>query len=274
MNNFLQRGITALVGATAIIAATVSSPNTFVLVFGIIMLLTLREFYGLAKTSGSKPFSYWGLLFSLSLFALSYAVISGRLESRFLWLLPALLLICFIFPLYGYKDQQPINCLAVTLLGVIYVSVPFSLLLPIAYSRGAYDFSLVMGLLLAQWASDTGAYIAGRSLGKTRLFESVSPSKTWEGTIGGGLLSLSMLYGWAQYFDSLSTLEWLGLSLIIVVFGSLGDLVESLFKRSLAIKNSGNSIPGHGGFLDRFDGLIMALPFATVYLILVLSFEC
>ena len=257
-----------MVGAAAIIAATVSGSGTFVLVFVIIMLLTLREFYGLAKTSGSKPFGYWGLLFSLSLFALSYAVISGRLESRFLWLLPALLIVCFVFPLYGYKDRQPINCLAVTLLGVIYVGVPFSLLLPIAYLRGGYDFSLVMGLLLAQWASDTGAYLAGRSLGKTRFFESVSPNKTWEGTIGGGLLSLSMLYGWAQYFDSLNTLEWLGLSLIIVVFGSLGDLVESLFKRSLAIKDSGNSIPGHGGFLDRFDGLIMALPFATVYLML------
>lgn len=259
----------ALAGAAAIITATVFGPNSFVLVLGIIMLLTLREFYGLAKTSGSKPFGYWGLLFSLCLFALSYAVISGRLESRFVWLLPALLLICFIFPLYGYKDRKPINCLSVTVLGVIYVSVPFSLLLPIAYSRGGYDFSLVTGLLLAQWANDTGAYIAGRSLGKTRVFESVSPNKTWEGTIGGGLLSLGMLYGWAQYFDSLSTLEWLGLSLIMVVFGSLGDLVESLFKRNLAIKDSGNSIPGHGGFLDRFDGLIMALPFATAYLMLI-----
>ena len=269
MSNLLQRIITALLGVGLIIAAILYSQHTFALAFGLIMMLTLEEFYKLAKSAGNAPFSNWGLLFSLILFALSYANFAGLIESKYFWLLPALLFVCFIFPLYINRDKQPISCLAMTLFGVIYVAVPFTLLLKIGYASGSYDFSLIIGLLLAQWASDTGAYIAGRTIGKTKLFESVSPNKTWEGTIGGGVLALGILYGWAQYFDTLSTVEWLGLALIVVIFGSLGDLIESLFKRSMAIKDSGSSIPGHGGFLDRFDGLIISIPFATAYLVLI-----
>ena len=269
MSNLLQRIITALLGVGIILTAIVYSQHTFALAFGLIMLLTLEEFYKLAKSAGTAPFEKWGLFFALILFALSYGIHAGLIESKYLWLLPALLFVCFIFPLYTHRDQKPINCLAMTLFGVIYVALPFTLLITIGYLPGSYDFSLIIGLLLAQWASDTGAYIAGRTLGKTKLFESVSPNKTWEGTIGGGVLSLGILYGWSLYFDALNTVEWLGLALIVVVFGSLGDLIESLFKRSLAIKDSGSRLPGHGGFLDRFDGLIISIPFATAYLILI-----
>jgi len=269
MSNLLQRIITALLGVGIIVTAIVFSPHSFAILFGIIMLLTLEEFYKLAKSSGSNPFKTYGLLFSLLVFALTYAVISGMVESQFLWLLPALLFVCFIIPLFSSKDRHPINCLAMTLFGVIYILVPFTLLLVVGYSQGSYEYSIIIGLLLAQWSSDSGAYIAGKTLGKTKLFERVSPNKTWEGTIGGAVLALGMLYGWAQFFDVLSLVEWLGLAMIMVVFGSLGDLVESLFKRTFDIKDSGSSIPGHGGFLDRFDGLIISLPFATAYLMLV-----
>ena len=120
-----------------------------------------------------------------------------------------------------------------------------------------------------QWANDTGGYIAGRTLGKTKLFEKVSPKKTWEGTIGGAVLALGTIYVCSLDFDSLNTWQWFGLALNVVIFGSFGDLVESLFKRTFAIKDSGSSIPGHGGFLDRFDGLILALPFVTAYIMLI-----
>ncbi len=269
MSNLLQRIITALLGVGIIITAIVYSGLTFALLFLAIMLLTLREFYGLAKDSGSQPFVYWGMFFSAVLFGLSYGVLSGNLASQWLWLLPPILLFCFLFPLYKLQQVHPINCLAVTLLGIIYVAVPMTCLLAVGFHHGSYDYGIVIGLLFAQWSNDTGGYIAGRTLGRTKLFEKVSPKKTWEGTIGGAVLAFGIVYIISLYFDSLGTWEWMGLTLIVVIFGSFGDLVESLFKRTFAIKDSGSSIPGHGGFLDRFDGLILALPFATTYVMLI-----
>lgn len=269
MSNLLQRIITALIGVGIIITGIVLSQLAFALIFMAIMVLTLREFYGLAKDSGSQPFQYWGIFFSICLFGLTYAVLTGNIEARWLWLLPPLLLFCFLFPLYRLETVHPINCLAVTLLGIIYIAIPFTCLLVVAFHEGAYDYGIIVGLLFAQWSNDTGGYIAGRTLGKTKLFEKVSPKKTWEGTIGGAVLTFGMLYLGSLYFDSLTLWQWMGLALIVIVFGSFGDLVESLFKRTLAIKDSGSSIPGHGGFLDRFDGLVLALPFVTAYVILI-----
>lgn len=269
MSNLLQRIITALLGVGIIITAIVYNSFTFGLLFMAIMVLTLSEFYGLAKDSGSKPFVYWGLFFSACLFGLSYGVLSETISARWLWLLPPTLLLCFLFPLYKLKSVHPINCLATTLLGIIYIAVPMTCILVIGFHNGSYDYGIIIGLLFAQWSNDTGGYIAGRTLGRTKLFEKVSPKKTWEGTIGGAILAFAIVYVISLYFDSLTTWEWMGLTLIVVIFGSFGDLVESLFKRTFAIKDSGSAIPGHGGFLDRFDGLILALPFATAYVMLI-----
>lgn len=269
MSNLLQRIITALLGVAIMITAIVYDQLTFALVFAAIMIITLREFYGLVRNSGKSPFETWGLLISLLFFGFTYSMLSGYLPSRIFWALLPFLFISFVFPLFRQDKTQPIHGLAFTLFGIIYICVPFCLALMVAFRGGEYNYSIIIGLLLAQWASDTGAYVAGRTLGRTKLFEKVSPNKTWEGTIGGALLALGILYIWSGYFEELSTLEWLGLGIIMATFGSLGDLVESLFKRSLAIKDSGRSIPGHGGFLDRFDGLLLALPFATAYLMLI-----
>jgi phosphatidate cytidylyltransferase len=128
---------------------------------------------------------------------------------------------------------------------------------------------LVMGCLFLLWASDSGAYFAGTKFGKTKLFERVSPKKSWEGSMGG--FAASMLVGvvLGRYFTSLPLWQWLVIGLIIVVAGTYGDLVESLFKRSIKIKDSGSIIPGHGGFLDRFDGLLLSVPFIVAFLKLV-----
>ena len=123
-----------------------------------------------------------------------------------------------------------------------------------------------MGLLLIIWASDTGAYFAGSAFGRTKLFERISPKKTWEGLIGGALVAGGFAIGLSRYYSDLNTIEWLSGAAIVVVAGNYGDLVESLFKRSMSIKDSGNSIPGHGGFLDRFDSLILSVPFIVVFL--------
>ena len=268
MGNLGLRIITAVFGAALLILATAYSYWTFASVFLAIMGLTLHEFYTLAKNYGSQPFKFWGLLVSSLFFILIFLVQVNQTPSYYLWVIPPLFMMCFVFPLYNAKVKNPINTLATTILGFFYVAVPFSLLHVVAFKNGAYSYAIVIGILLAQWANDTGAYFAGKLIGKTKLFKSISPNKTWEGSIGGGLLALAILYGWSFYFSELQSHEWLLLAFIIAVFGSLGDLVESLLKRTLAIKDSGRAIPGHGGFLDRFDGLVFSLPFVTAYLLL------
>ena len=170
-----------------------------------------------------------------------------------------------------YALKMAKNTSDLSLLGIIYASLPFTLVLDMAYSTtGSYSWQVVLGTLLLLWASDSGAYFAGKSLGKTKLFERISPKKTWEGSLGGLALSLIIAFGISNYlgWDDLQLWQWLSMSVIIVVIGGYGDLVESLLKRSLEIKDSGRAIPGHGGFLDRFDGLLLALPFLTAFLLL------
>jgi len=174
-----------------------------------------------------------------------------------------------MFALYKQNTHHPIISLGLTLFGVIYIAFPLSMANLIVFKNESYQYAMIIGVLIAQWANDSGAYFVGKSMGKTKLFESISPNKTWEGTIGGTLISLGIIYIWSLYFTDLTTIEWLGLSIIVSVFGSYGDLIESLFKRHLAIKDSGSILPGHGGFLDRFDGLLFALPFVTLYLMVI-----
>lgn len=123
------------------------------------------------------------------------------------------------------------------------------------------------------WLSDTGAYCVGSLIGKHRLFERISPKKSWEGSIGGGIVSLASAFVFAQYFFFLNVWQWMGLALVVVIFGTWGDLTESLLKRQLGIKDSGNILPGHGGMLDRFDSALMAIPAVVVYLMLLSSLQ-
>jgi phosphatidate cytidylyltransferase len=126
-----------------------------------------------------------------------------------------------------------------------------------------------MGFFLLLWTSDTGAYLAGKSFGKTKLFERISPKKTWEGSIGGTILSLAVAYGISNVlgFDDVTTFDWMVIAVLVVIFGTFGDLFESLLKRNLHIKDSGTILPGHGGVLDRFDGLFLAIPAVFFYLL-------
>jgi phosphatidate cytidylyltransferase len=269
MSNLLLRIISAIIGVALVISGIVFSPWTFGAIFLIILAFTLHEFYGLVQSSGNTPFRIWGSFFSVCLFVSVYLVCMSYLDVKYFWMLPPLLVICFLFALYKHKTRHPIISLGLTLLGLVYIAFPLSLVNVIAFKDGEYSYVLVIGVLLAQWANDTGAYLVGKTMGKTKLFVSISPNKTWEGTIGGGLISIGVLYIYSLYFTEISTIEWIGLAIIVSIFGSYGDLIESLFKRQLAIKDSGTFIPGHGGFLDRFDGLLFALPFVTAYLMVI-----
>ena len=184
------------------------------------------------------------------------------------------LIYLIVSELYQERDHT-LNNWAYTMFGQIYVALPFSLLSTLGFTVNPLDmtvnyswiFPLMLYVLL--WCSDTGAYCVGSVLGKKisyKLFPSVSPHKSWVGSVGGGLLAIAVAVLVARWDTTLTPWEWIGFALVVVVFGTWGDLVESLFKRQLNIKDSGNILPGHGGMLDRFDSSMMAIPAVVVYL--------
>jgi phosphatidate cytidylyltransferase len=146
-------------------------------------------------------------------------------------------------------------------------------LMPSNESGVSYHGGLLMGCILHIWANDTGAYFVGSRFGKNRLFERISPKKSWEGFFGG--LALSIVAAWLNHrlFAELELIEWIAVGVLMSVFGTLGDLVESMLKRSINIKDSGTLFPGHGGILDRFDALLVGIPFVCCYLWLVGHFS-
>lgn len=259
------RVITAIIGAVAIIGGISWGMWGYFAVFLVISFLTLWEFYKLAILDDMAPLKVWGSIIGSSLFTLTFLVKADILPLKYLLLIFPFLASVFLIKLYK-NDDKPFTQVAYTFLGIIYVSLPFSLLSVIAFQSGQYRYQVILGMLFILWASDTGAYFSGILFGKKKLFERVSPKKTWEGSIGGALLALVFAYGFSVYFKDLSLVQWLVATFLIVIAGIYGDLVESLFKRSIAIKDSGTSIPGHGGFLDRFDGLLLASPFVAVFI--------
>lgn len=184
---------------------------------------------------------------------------------RVFWVITCLLFLWFVVEMYQNKSK-PFENIALLILPTIYVGLPFGILHDIGFLGGSYHYSIVMGLMLMTWASDTGAYMVGSRIGKTPLFPRISPKKTWEGTLGGVLATVLAGWGLSGLFPTLSLQDWLALAVIVSVFGPIGDLVESMLKRSYAIKDSSNLLPGHGGALDRFDAFLFMLPFVAVYL--------
>ena len=182
------------------------------------------------------------------------------------------------------KHEDPINNWAYTMMSQLYIALPFSLLNALAFHfspQGFVTFDPILPLcvFVFLWINDAGAYICGSLLGKHKLFPRISPGKSWEGSIGGGILVMAAAIGvWyltEQYGVNqfqLSAIQWAGLGLMVVVFGTWGDLIESLFKRTLGIKDSGHILPGHGGMLDRFDSSLLAFPAATVYIYTLIVF--
>jgi phosphatidate cytidylyltransferase len=172
----------------------------------------------------------------------------------------------FIYELYT-ASRYPFANIAYMTLGMFYIGIPFALLNFIAFDGSHFYSKIVFGLLVLTWVNDTGAYLVGSQFGKTPLFPRISPRKTWEGTIGG--ISTTILCGLilSIFITDIAPLNWIVLAMMVAMFGTLGDLVESMLKRSVGIKDSGTLLPGHGGLLDRFDAFIFVIPFAAAYLL-------
>ncbi len=267
-SNLRQRVIAGIIGAAAMIFAIWFSSWTYFLAFSVICAFTLLEFYKLVGLDGHFPLKFWGTFTGLMLFTITFFVQKELLPAEYYFLIFPLSSLTFFIKLYKRDEKKPFTNIAFTFLGILYVAVPFSLLHAVAFAVGDYSWQIVMGLMLLIWASDTGAYFAGTKFGKHKLFERVSPKKSWEGSIGGAVTAFLMAVAIAFFYDDLAPWEWLIVAGITIVTATYGDLVESLFKRSIAIKDSGDTIPGHGGFLDRFDGLLLSVPFIIMYLAL------
>lgn len=228
--------------------------------------MTMLEFYKLMRLQSYLPIRLLGVFVGALLFIGMFLIEGGYLPSMYHYALFPLASCVFLIKLYKKNDVHPFINIALFYLGILYVAVPFAFTNLLVFYSGEYSYEIILGLLFLTWANDVGAYFTGIIFGRTKLFERISPKKSWEGSIGGAALSLltSLVIGF--YFEGLNAIEWISVSIIVVIAGTYGDLVESHFKRSIQIKDSGSIIPGHGGFLDRFDSLLIAVPFVVVFL--------
>jgi len=258
------RAITGFFFVAVMLASILFGSYFFTTFFLLLSILATDEFYRLVRTV-VNPQRWMGYLLAAGIFLpLAYHFLNNGSLTLLLISIPVII---FIFVAELYRNlQNPFHNIAYTILGVLYAAVPFGFFYALGFQGGDYSTHLPLAFLIMLWASDTGAYLFGSKLGKHKLFERHSPKKTWEGFFGGMLISALAAFILSRYFDDLSTIQWIGMSMIIVIVGTWGDLVESMLKRSLSAKDSGSLLPGHGGVLDRFDGLLLSAPVVFVYL--------
>ena len=275
MKNIVTRSISGVIYVILISFSILCDQYTYASLFAIVTGLCLWEFYSLLEKNGeiqiNKPIATLGGVY---LFVTGFLWFAGLAPVKYLSLWFIIMLYLNISELYK-KEEHIIRNIAYTFLGQIYIALPFMFLSRLGFSMNeimqpSYNQIFLMSFFLLIWASDTGAYLTGSYFGKHKLFERISPKKTWEGTIGGALLAVIVAIVISQLFPGQLTFwKWIGFSLITIIFGTWGDLFESMIKRSLKVKDSGNMIPGHGGILDRFDSSILAAPAVVIYYLFV-----
>ena len=283
MNNFIVRTITGVL-FVAVLVCSFLRPQAMVLLFALITGLTIWEFTGLINEREHVTVNRLISTVAGVYFFFAVAGFSSELTPSAVFI-PYLVSIIYLMVAELYlKNDDPIHSWAYTMMAQIYIALPFSLLNTLAFHLApqgyvAYDAILPLSVFVFLWMNDTGAYLCGSLLGKHKLFPRISPGKSWEGSIGGGILVIAvavLVWYLADQYQlnqlGLTAVEWAGLGLTVVIFGTWGDLVESLFKRTLGIKDSGNILPGHGGMLDRFDSSLLAIPAAVVYLYTIMLF--
>ena len=271
-SNFLQRAITGILFVGVLVGCILYDPWTFSALFVVISALTICEFGHLInQVEGVSINKNITMLAGVYLYMAVMAFCTNLSGSKIF--LPYLLLIMYLMISELYlKKENPVMNWAYSMLSQLYIALPFAMLNVLSFHTSPMDTSvsynpiLPLSVFVFIWLSDTGAYCVGSLIGRHRLFERISPKKSWEGSIGGGIVAIGSSFIFAHYFPIMNMAEWAGLALIVVIFGTWGDLTESLLKRQLHIKDSGAILPGHGGMLDRFDSALMAIPAAVVYL--------
>ena len=279
MKNLIVRSITGVIFVAAVVTCFLR-PEAMILLFALVTGLTVWEYTGIVNNIENVTVNrFLATVAGVYLFFGIAGFCSGIVPSAVF--IPYLLTVVYMFISELYtKAPNPINNWAYTMLSQMYIALPLSMLNVLAFRGTAdgvvYSSLLPLSVFIFLWTNDTGAYLSGSLFGKHKLFPRVSPGKSWEGSIGGGILVIvvAALIGMYENSDmhasnaevSLNIVQWIGMGVVVVFFGTWGDLVESLFKRTIGIKDSGNILPGHGGMLDRFDSSLMAIPAAVIYL--------
>lgn len=269
MSEFLKRTISGALFVIVIVGAVLISHITYFIVFLGLMIATQLEFYSLGHKAKLRPQALLGLLIGIAFFVWSFLYSSGHVEQITIYGFFPLMAAIFVVELYR-NHHKPIQNISFTILGILYVAIPFSLINFIVINGSSYrmDYNpdILLGLLSLIWINDIGAYVVGVSMGKHKMIPRISPKKSWEGFFGG--VSLTILAAWilSMVFPIINLKHWMVIGVSTALLGVIGDLVESMFKRSIGVKDSGKFLPGHGGILDRFDALLMVIPIIYAYL--------
>ncbi|MGB4414944.1 MAG: phosphatidate cytidylyltransferase [Paludibacter sp.] len=267
MNNFVKRTLSGAFFVALVVGSILFDAYVFAVVFAIISGLTIREFHRLTNYQSDVTVNSWiGVAGAVLLFITSFFHASGVIRYPIFSVYGFYIVVVLVTELY-LKKKNPLHNWAYFIFGQVFIALPFSLLNFIAFiDDSQYKPLILLAVFVTIWVNDTGAYLFGITFGKHRLFERVSPKKSWEGFFGGALSALALGYVFSLIIPEISLVEWLLFSEIIVIFGTFGDLIESLMKRTVEVKDSGNAIPGHGGLLDRFDSMLLAAPVIFIYL--------
>ena len=267
--SIIQRALTGAIFVAIIIAALLYNAYAAFVVFGVAMYFSFVEY--LTITAGKTITNTYVNVLKIAMmgiYALSYFYAIGRISfSPLLAIVPFVIGIA-ILELYNEGGETMRN-VSTAIMGLVYIVLPFSLTHFIINDLGAFNGVILLLIFLLIWVNDSFAYLFGISLGKHRMWERISPKKSWEGFVGGAISTLILSTVFAKYFFEEQYLQMIGLAVIVIIFGTLGDLFESQLKRQFNIKDSGKALPGHGGFLDRFDSFLFIIPIALVYLELI-----
>lgn len=268
MKGLLKRAITALIFVAIMLCGIFTNCYTFIALFGIIATLCSWEFLKLVLPSSPFSFKISGVILTLIPFILMGLFYFANISLVILFLL-VIIFICLLFTIFIFELfsslKQPFHQIGFLFLSIIYIGLPIALTLFLVFNNNGFNPVIIFSVLLLTWANDTGAYLVGSRIGKTALYPRISPNKTWEGSSGGIITTLLLGGGFYLFFQTEPLFYWLILASLVACFGSIGDLVESMLKRSVSMKDSGNLLPGHGGMLDRFDAFIFVIPFVTLF---------
>jgi phosphatidate cytidylyltransferase len=277
LSDIVRRTITGAGIVVFIIGGLWLHPVSFVLTLLLLLSGVIYEYYLIVSTAGQKPQIVSGMLSGIAVYLVATAVAAGLLGAEWFILLLPLSFIMITAELYR-KQEKPFDSLAHTFFPLLYIAVPFSLFLfsafnhtgmqPLLNDSLVFSPGIAIGFFIITWANDSGAYLAGVSFGRHKLMERLSPKKTWEGFFGGLLLAIIAAVVFSGWLGVVDRIQWIVIALIISIAGTYGDLAESMLKRSTGVKDSGSIMPGHGGFLDRFDSTIMAFPLVYLFIAL------
>lgn len=276
MNNLFTRTLTGILIVIFVLGGFWLHPISFFITGLILLYGTQYEYYKMLKNTGVIPQMISGIVLGIVIYCMSTLIAAGLFPlNSFLYLIP-LITVIIVAELYR-KQAAPFNSLAHTFFSLVYIVFPFSLFPFAAFSRtglesllpaGDIQFSpgVIVGFFILLWTNDIMAYLTGISFGHHRLMERISPKKSWEGFIGGTMVTVFVAWFFSDQFGIVNRTWWIVISLTIPVAGTYGDLTESMLKRSVGLKDSGSIMPGHGGFLDRFDSTLMAFPLVYLFI--------